>query len=55
MACRLLELAPNYFDLKDLKDGETKRALIRVQTKQQKKRSGYGAIEEGRTSKKIRK
>ena len=31
--CRLLEFAPVYFDIASFPDGETKRALSRVQNK----------------------
>ncbi|KAJ3559577.1 hypothetical protein NM688_g256 [Phlebia brevispora] len=48
----LLEYAPSYFDLKEFKDGETKRALLRVANKRAGKRAG---IEDGRASKKQRK
>ena len=34
----LLQLAPQYFDLKTFQDGETKRALVRVQQKLSGKR-----------------
>ncbi len=38
--CRLLEYAPVYFDLKTFPDGETKRALQRVQMKRNGSRKG---------------
>jgi pre-mRNA-splicing factor ATP-dependent RNA helicase DHX15/PRP43 len=37
--CRLLENAPLYFDLRTFPDGETKRALLRVQNKKAAKAS----------------
>lgn len=33
LSCRLLELAPLYFDIKSFSDGETKRALQRIVNK----------------------
>lgn len=52
--CRLLELAPNYFDLRDLKAGETKRALTRVQNKTTTRRDHGGPVGK-RKGKKTRK
>ncbi|KAF7790146.1 hypothetical protein EIP86_001098 [Pleurotus ostreatoroseus] len=44
----LLEYAPAYFDLRELKDGETKRALMRIANKRTKR----AVPEDGRPSKK---
>ena len=49
---RLLELSANYFDLKEFKDGETKRALQRVANKRAGKPDAF--IEDGRKSKKAK-
>lgn len=48
ICCRLLELAPAYFDVSGFPDGETKRALIRVQDKRSGKSSGGGGSGRGR-------
>ena len=47
--CRLLEYAPNYFDLSTFPDGETKRALLRVQKKRSLKNVD-GGVSTGRNS-----
>ena len=41
--CRLLEYAPNYFDLSTFPDDETKQALLRVQKKRSLKNVDGGA------------
>ena len=46
---RLLEFAPNYFDLKDFKDGETKRALMRVANKRSGSVTADGVKKRSRT------
>ena len=40
--CRLLEYAPNYFDLSTFPDDETKRALLRVQKRRSLEVAGTG-------------
>ncbi|PSR90426.1 hypothetical protein PHLCEN_2v4915 [Hermanssonia centrifuga] len=47
----LAELAPNYFDPKEFKDGETKRALLKAFNKKSGKRD---AVEDGRKAKKAK-
>ena len=50
---RLLEYAQLYYDLSGFPDGETKRALTRVLTKQSRKRSAAGSgVKDGHVSKK---
>lgn len=44
-APRLLEYAPFYFDLKTFPDGETKRALQRVQVKKNGSRKGTPSVD----------
>ena len=48
-----MEYAPNYFDLSTFPDGETKRALLRVQKKRSLKAmdgGGNGSVSNGRNS-----
>ena len=48
-----MEYAPNYFDLSTFPDGETKRALLRVQKKRSLKAvdgGGSGSVSNGRNS-----
>lgn len=53
MCYRLLEYAPSYFNLADFRDGETKRALLKVQNKRLgKSRDGTPADNTGRKNKK---
>lgn len=45
--CRLLEYAPSYYDLSTFTDGETKRALVRVQNKRSRKAIGLESESRG--------
>lgn len=54
-ARRLLELAPNYFDLSAFPNGETKRALLAVAKKRTSGSRGQSAEADGRKAKKAKR